>query len=255
MRNTPTLPLAALATQPSPKVGPNYLFIPTKPLVEALTQEGFELHSASQKRTRKAGYGGFAGHELVFRPHRDGALQVDDLTPQVVVINGHDGSTALKFRASVCVLWCNNGAVRDVANLADVRVRHTGKLEMEDFIEGAFKVLSKSTEWADTLTEWQSIPLALPDRVEFAERALALRYPEGNAPVEAPLALTVRHQRDFELRETLFGCFNSLQGNLIQHGMPVRNRGRRSLRKVTGDSFYKYNEELALLAEEYAAKA
>jgi hypothetical protein len=253
MRNTPTLPQAAYATHAAPNVSSKYVFLPTGPLLEALDGE-FEVYSASQKRTRKAGMEAFAAHEIVLRP-RGLELALGEIFPQVILKNAHNGGGALGFRVSAEIPWCLNGASRAAQDIGDIRIRHSGKADTGTIIDGTCRVLEKSTEWAHTLTGWQAIPLSLPDRLELAERALELRYPKHDAPIEPPLALTVRFKEDYELRETLFGAFNAIQGNLNQHGLPLKGKKGRSIRAKTGDSFHAFNEELALLAEEYAAKA
>jgi hypothetical protein len=249
-----TLPKAAYATHAAPNVSSSYRFIPTAPLLEVLEAHGFEVYASSQKRTRLAGMDAFAGHEIVLRP-RGLKLALGEIFPQVILKNAHNAGGCLGYKVSAEIPYCLNGASRSAQGISDIRIRHSGKADTGAIIDSTCRVLEKSTEWARTLTQWQTVPLSLPDRLELAERALELRYPKHNAPVEPPLALTVRFKEDYDLKGTLFGAFNVLQSNLNQHGLPLKGKKGRSLRKVTGDAFHAFNEGLALLAEGYAAKA
>ena len=166
--NNNHLPKAAFATHAAPNVSSSYRFIPTAPLLDTLEAEGFEVYASNQKRTRLPGMDAFAAHEIVLRPMTEGKMAVGDLTPQVVLMNAHNSTGALKFRASVEVLWCSNGCTRSVSDLADIRVRHSGSVDGGLIIDGVYKVVGRSVEWAKTLTQWQSVPMGMHDRLEMA---------------------------------------------------------------------------------------
>ena len=75
-----------------------YSFIPTSQVIAALRKEGWQPVRAIQSRVRDEGKKGYQKHMVRFR-HVDALagnrpLVVGDTHPEVVLVNGHDGSSS-----------------------------------------------------------------------------------------------------------------------------------------------------------------
>ena len=86
-----------------------YTFVPTAEVVETMDRAGFCVVEArqSQAKTRAPAY---AAHALRFRK-RQTAVLVDEVIPEILVLNSHDGSTSYHVRIALYRAICTNGLI------------------------------------------------------------------------------------------------------------------------------------------------
>src|SRR6266705_1717127 len=104
---------SALANEAHESRSDRYGFQSTTEVISMMQQEGFQIFSASQSRTRQEDRRGHLKHMLRFRHESidSGALMVGGLLPELVLINSMDGSSAYKLMAGIFRLVCSNGLV------------------------------------------------------------------------------------------------------------------------------------------------
>ena len=240
---------SVLALEPHESRGDRYQFIPTIDVIDGLRREGFEPFEVRQTRCRIEGKRAFTKHMVRLR-HAD-MISGKGETPEIVLINSHDGTSSYQLLAGIFRMVCSNGLIAgDVTD--DVRIRHSGNI-VNDVIEGSFRVLDNIKLVTDRIDQYRSVELTPHEQVAFAQAAQQLRWGD-NAPLRQ--AEQIIQPRRFEDRQNnLWSVFNRAQENLIKGGLAGRSAsGRRtSTREVGGvNENVKLNRALWTLADRLA---
>jgi len=226
------------ATAPHSSRSERYGFVPTSKVVEALLDVGYGVFDVRQSVTRNQDKRPFTQHMLRLRPQELIKSQGD--TPELIMINSHDGSSAYNLMAGFFRFVCSNGLVAgDFSGMQ--RVGHTGNV-IERVIEGADIIRAQLEEVAKRVFEYKGLKLSPNEIRAFAQAALMVRYPvddQGNviAPITSDALLDVRREEDEQT--DLWTVFNRIQENLLVGGLPgrastgrgIRTRGITALRK------------------------
>lgn len=229
-----------------------YTYIPTIEVLRGLQSEGFEPFFACQGRTRVEGKEGYTKHMLRLR-HADQIARGGEDINEVILINSHDGTSSYQMLAGCFRFVCSNGLI--CGNVVeDIRVKHSGKV-VSEVVEGAFRILDGFGQVDASKDAFKSLQLSSGEQQAFARAALAVRYPDHDAPpVDVVDVLTARRYEDRD--NSLWTTFQRAQENLVNGGVRVnaRNNGRRSRREtraITGiDGNVALNRGLWVLAEE-----
>jgi hypothetical protein len=227
-----------------------YSYVPTVEILSGLRREGFEPFMVAQGGARDEGKLGFTKHMLRLR--HSSALSVQEETPEIILVNSHDGTTSYQLMAGVYRFVCHNGMICG-DTLGEVRVRHQGDI-VRNVIDGCISLVSSIPKVQDEVREFKALQLTEGERGAFATAALAAKYDEGEAPFKAEKLLTVRRRDDAPA--TLWNTLNTVQENVIQGGIGYlqetdRSRSYRRTREVKGiDQNVKVNRALWILAEE-----
>ena len=238
------------ATQAHGSRSDRYGFVPTSQLISGLQEHGWALSTANQVHSRTADKRSSAKHLLRFR--RPDALAD---TPELIMINSHDGSSQYQLRVGYFRFACANGLIVGEDIFPGLHVRHD-QHAMENVIEGTYRVLEDFPALVDRVGGLKAIQLSDTERWAFARRALPLRFDlldekTGAYPVIADQLLVPRRRED--VGTDLWSTFNVIQENLIRGKLRGRltNGQRRSTRPIRGiDQNVKINQALWSLAEE-----
>ena len=103
------------ATQPIDTVSDRYSFLPTSSVLEGMRENGWLPARAEQQSVRTEARRGFQKHLIRFaRSEHFGSWEKNQVRPEVVLLNSHDGSGAYQLHCGLFRLACSNGMV--VAN-------------------------------------------------------------------------------------------------------------------------------------------
>ena len=155
------------------KTSPNYVFISTRDLVDALMQAGFAPTDAQQRRS-KGDRAGFAKHMIRFR-HATESVRIVDCMPEVILINSHDSSSSFQLRGGLYRFACSNGLIISLAEFGVIRVPHRGNV-LADVVEGAARITQQFAGIGQVIEQMARTELSTAERSEFAEKALQLRF-------------------------------------------------------------------------------
>lgn len=213
------LPASALADSPAPSVSSRYVHVNTREVVQLMEQEGFYVAAARSTAPRRRDPA-FGRHSVEFR-HPD-AKEVNGVTPRVLFVNSHDGSTAATAMAGLYRFVCSNGLVIG-RSIEEARQRHAGDAAYE--LMKRMRALAKNSEATFTSIErWSRKQLTTPQRHEFARFAAQLRW--GDAAHFEPEEL-LRLRRADDDRGDLWSTFNRLQENTVRGGLLGLSRSGR----------------------------
>lgn len=240
---------SVLATEAHESRGERYSFIPTIEVLDGLRREGFQPFEVRQTRCRDLSKREFTKH-LVRLRHPD-AISTQGETPEIVLLNSHDGTSSYQLLAGFFRFVCSNGLIAgDVCN--DVRVRHSGNV-VGDVIEGSYRVLDNLKQIGDRIETYRSVTLEDREQQAFAQAAQQLRWGDETPLHEA--GQIIRPRRWEDRKDDLWTVFNRAQENLLKGGLTGRSAsGRRTRTREVGGvtENVKLNRALWTLADQLA---
>ena len=255
---------ALFAEVPHSSRSERFAHIPTHQMIDALSKEGWAVTGVRVGGSSDAEKRAFTKHMLRLR--RKDQLQpraLNETLPEVVLKNGHDGTSQYHLMMGLFRLICMNGMVVSDSMFGDIKVPHRGQA-LDKVIEGTFEVLQHADEVMARVDDMRQIALQPDEARIFATAALMTRFGD-ELPTDLkndPLKVLKARRREDQLPD-LWTVYNRAQENLIKGGISfdaVREdaQGRqnhirqttRPVRSVDGD--IKLNRALWTLADEMA---
>lgn len=220
-------------------VSDKYKVINTKDLVTQFEAQGYqvaELKSASVRNVAKQGY---QKHVIRMR-HPNLALSISGLTPEVVVSNSYDGSSAYRIMMGIFRQVCSNGLIVGQA-YESFNVRHVGRNTLDSVLNSAERIQKQTQAIASQIENWSGIQLTENQMSQFAKAAaqFLLSRNEAVALVNSDSLLTLNRFDDN--KKDLFTVFNRIQENALQGGLKfaslspnntLRNNTARRIRSI-----------------------
>lgn len=247
------LPSAVYSADHSPKMSEKYVHIRTADILERFNDMGWKVASANAPRYSKAPQ--FARHALRLRHSDFPDIGAQDVIPELIVLNSHNGSWALRIALGMFRMVCSNGMV--AGHLWEgVALKHYNIKDLERQIESVTgKMGTLANKLAGTINTWSNVEVPLKEQIDFAEKARAIRWGE-RSPVTTEQLLECRRPAD--KGADLWHVFNRVQEGLTQGGMIGMTSNGRSIKispvkNVKRD--FKFNSELFDLAATYAKEA
>jgi len=248
------------ADHPHSRVSSKYTFVPTSSVLNALIVEGWQPRMVAEARVRDETREGFQRHMMRFsRPNGGTIGKLGDSYPEIVVVNSHDRSSGYQLYAGIFRMVCSNGMIVQDMDMGSMSVRHVG-LSTDKIIEASYEVIKEFPQIESRITAMQSVKLLPNQRVEFATKALALRFPDG-APFKPDKLLSSWRSED--QGSSLWSTLNVVQENLMRGGQRTltmnqeTNRFRRgtvrAVKSIATD--LKLNRGVWALADQYLKAA
>ena len=217
---------AVFAESAHERLSQKYTFIPTERVLSGLLSAGFVPVDARQTLTRHSSL--LHARHVIRMRRRFETVQLRDSVPEIVFLNSHDGTSAYQLRLGIFRVVCTNGLIVSRGAFPAYCVAHRGNV-VDDVIVGALEMAERFETLAAQVERMEHRSMGRGEQLEFAARALALRYPDpvtqGMLPVQL---LTSRRPQD--LGDDLWSVLNKVQENLIGGGLNRRSAGGRTLR-------------------------
>ncbi len=202
----------------SPNTSTKYSHISTERIIDDMALLNWNVIDCKQVRARKGV--GYQKHLIVFRNNdliiegNDG----DNVYPQILLTNSHDGKNAFTFTAGLFRMVCENGLVICSKEFENLKIRHYGY----DF-EELQKVINTMVEnlplTVDSMNKFKTKKLRKKQIEEFAKKAAEIRF-----GVEQVKNITINYTdlvtptRTEDTGDDLWSVFNTVQEKLT-HGM------------------------------------
>jgi len=235
-----TLPPAVYAEKAHESRSESYRHVKTSAIVDLIRGQGYEVQSASAANVRLAHKQGFQKHLVRFRriSESESPQMIGDSIPQLILINSHDGTSGITIAAGLFRLVCLNGLVVADSTFSKISIPHRGSLSLDSkVLASASRAIEYADNGAKAALQWSKIELSYIEQLEFAKRALELRYPNDSAPIRIGDLLTPRRYADSG--NDLWRVFNRVQENLVKGGLSAsvegRKRGVSALRNAQRD--------------------
>ena len=238
-----------------------YTYIPTAHLLERMAAEGFRPFAVMQGGSRDEEKRNFTKHLIRFRHESQSLAKVGDTSPEIVMINSHDGTSSYQLMAGMFRLVCSNGLVVSDGLVENVRVPHKGDI-VGNVIDGCITILETLPQTTEAVREMQALQLTQGEQRIFTEAATIARYGSlEESPVRPDQLNTARRMAD--TGNDLWRTFNRTQESMMRGGVGYVHtndkgeRQHRRTREINGiDQSTNLNRALWHIAEQMrAAKA
>ena len=238
-------------TQGAPGTSDKYAHISTEKIIDDMQVLGWGVVDAKQVKARKGE--GYQKHLVVFRNNEIEitAEDGDNVFPQILLTNSHDGKNAFTFTAGLFRMVCENGLVVSSREFENMKIRHYGYSfeELQDTIKAMVEKLPLTVE---SLNKFRQVELSQEQCLDFAKKALEVRLGElDNIQIDYQDLLTPTRSED--RGNDLWSVYTVIQEKVI-HGMfnykyGVKSRKARKIKNFKQDLVI--NERLYDLALEY----
>jgi len=269
-------------TEPSSEVTDKYTHIPTDRVIKDMELLGWNVVDVKEVVARTEGTRGFQKHLVVFRNpdvvindlpkgvvkdstsptgYRNSKGQFikdegyDQIFPQILCTNSHDGKNAFHFTAGLFRMICENGIVISTEEFADIKIVHMG-YEFEVLQEQIKALVEQLPLTVDSMNKMRETELSENQILEFASKALECRFtPDELNNIVVDIEDLVFPIRTADKGNDLWKVFNRVQEKIIGGGFEYSNgvklRKARKIKNFKQDM--KVNSELFTLALEYVA--
>ena len=238
-------------TTGAPGTSQKYSHISTKQIIDDMEELGWGVVDAKQVRARKGE--GFQKHLVVFRNNDlfiEGA-DGDNVFPQILLTNSHDGKNAFTFIAGLFRMICENGLVISTQEFENMKIRHYGYdfNELQTVISTMVEALPLAVE---SMNRFKQTQLAQEQILEFARKAVQIRFGEEqaqNIAIDYNALTTATRPED---RGTdLWSVFNVIQEKITQGMFEYQSGAKvRKARKIKN-----FKQDLDLNAKLYELAA
>lgn len=233
-----------------------YTHIPTTALIEDMSALGWDVVDVKQQHSRKTQALEHKKHLVIFRnpnliiKNHDG----DDVYPQILMINSHDGSSSFQFRAGIFRMICENGLVVCTENFGKTCLRHSGYTFAH--LQAVVNQLTRSIpNTIDVLNKFTQTVMTPKMMNEFVTSAIEIRF-KDNKVHTVDIQEILRPTRSEDSGNTLWKVFNVVQERLLHGNFSYNNGNPRKPRKARGIKNLKrdieFNEKLFFLATMFA---
>jgi len=239
-----------------------YGHMPTIDVLRSLRKSGYLPVQAFQSRVKPDSRHGTAEERAPYAKHlirlrekkyTEADVKMNDLIPDIILTNSHDGTCSFRIEAGLYRLVCSNGLIVRSESFGSVRIPHTQKV-FELVADGVKNVATYMPEIMRVTKEWDKIVLDRRQQLKLSRDSIAARF-AGLAPITAEQA--IENRRNADEAPTLWRTFNTIQENLLMGGQKGRSgTGRQSTtRLVTSvNNSLTYNRRLWDIAETFARK-
>jgi hypothetical protein len=245
---------SAFAETPWHATSERYQFIPTSDVIAMLRDRGFVPVKAQQMESRIEGKTDFTKHLIRFRSETDiqnVARGLGEEFFEVVLMNGHDGSSLYKFQAGVFRLVCLNGMVAATADMGEVKVRHIGGKDSDlrnQVIDATYEIVQQAPKVMSQVATWKQIEMK-PEHVKAFGETVSEEILEGKVPGST----LVRVEREADRNPNLWNVVNRVQEHIIKGGVKSA-KGRRTTAVKDINKDVKINTMLWSFTEKVAQK-
>jgi len=230
-----------------------YTHIPTSQVIEDMEKLGWGVVDAKQVKARKGV--GFQKHLVVFR-NPDIAINGadgDDVFPQILLTNSHDGKNAFTFTAGIFRMVCENGLVVSTKEFENVKLRHMG-YTFEELQVKIKEMVERLPLTVETMNKMKQVELDEATAIEFATRALATRFKEDELTrITIDAKALLEPTRPEDKGSDLWSIFNVIQEKIIdgEFNYNAGNKSRKARRIKNFNQDLKVNQDLFELALEF----
>ena len=218
---------AAFATTKHERLTDRYMPLHTSSLLPVLADYGYSPVQAAQKRSRKAS-AEHSAHMLAFAKTDLASLNADDIRPEIILYNSHDGSGSVKLFAGAFRFICSNGIVAGDGFQSRLYHNKSAMLGFEDMLRNTVANLPAMMERINAL---RNVQLSSAAAYEMAKRSVNTRWDmfdaqtKGVYAIEKTITDVLAVNRNEDNYTDAFTVFNRIQESVI--------RGKAFVKSVT----------------------
>lgn len=203
---------AIFNTTPHDSRSEKYVHVSTEKIVDDMERLGWFPYQVKCLKTRKRSAETVKHIVMFFNPELEG----EEITPTIMLLNSHDGTTSVRFEAGIFRLVCTNGLVIKTEDMGSFKMRHMG-YSFEDLRVGIYKIVERIPNAISLLIKLREKTMSENEQREFAKKAIEARFGEEKVLSEDEFKNFVKPIRDEDEGNNVWVVFNKIQEKLT-HG-------------------------------------
>jgi hypothetical protein len=238
----------------SSKLTSKYVHIPTDTIVEDMEALGWFPYDVKTVKARKKN-AQTAKHLIqFFNPdivinNEEGKA---DMYPSLLLINSHDGSTAVRFEMGVFRMVCENGLVIKSKDFGGFKMKHMG-YTFEDLRVHINNMVKELPTVVANLNKFSQVLMTPEQQHEFAIKAVSARFGEDKQLTDEDIKGLLVAERKEDIGDTCWLVMNRVQEKLTNGGFSYlsakgKPRKARAIKNFTQD--VEFNQKIWGLLEE-----
>ena len=246
-------PVAFEKAPTNPNLSEQYQHADTETIIDDLAQLGWFPTKAMMRKRRKSDTI-FSKHMVVFTNPDIKITGSDEVYPQLLVTNSHDGFNAFKFHVGLFRMICSNGLVISTEDFAQFKVPHKG-YTFDQLREVVTQVVEALPEKVTVMNKMQERILTKEEQHDLALQAILLRsgISAGSTKHDLEVDQNVLNEilepiRREDRGDDLWRVFNRVQESMVDGGFTASLRPGKKARKVRSIASFekdlKVNQEL-----------
>ena len=251
----------AFTEKASNEVSQHYTHIPTNQVIDDMRELDWGVIQAQQVAARKKMTRGYQKHMIVFR-HPDLMVEGqdgDNVWPQIIMTNSHDGKNSFTFQAGMYRLVCSNGLVIADQEFGSMKIRHMG-YDFDTLRETINEMVEKLPLTVESMNKFKNTELTKPQMYDLARKALATRFKvQKNQKVDQVYKINLDEflspVRKEDAGNDLWSVFNLVQEKVVEGDFEyvsgVKMRKARKIKNFKQD--LDVNQKLFEVAKEFVA--
>jgi hypothetical protein len=178
-----------------------------------------------------------------------------DMYPSLLLINSHDGSTAVRFEMGVFRMVCENGLVIKSRDFGGFKMKHMG-YSFDDLRVYINQLVETLPTVVANLNKFSQVEMTPEQQYEFALKAVEARFGEEKQLSSQEIDNLLLAERREDVGNNVWVVLNRVQEKLTNGGFGYMNakgktRKARAIKNFTQD--IDMNTKLWALAEEFIA--
>ena len=233
----------------SPRVSDKYSFIPTIQVLQDMQNLGWEVFTATQRKSRNSQDSLFTKHMVRLRNKE--IPKIGDSVPEIVLENSHDGRNAFRLHAGLFRLVCSNGLVLADTTFEQIKIKHQW-YNFDEIKNITDKMVIRIPDIIEKINILNGVTLNEEQQMQFAKDSINLRWEKGNKDINLDDLLSPTRKDD--RGDELWKIFNVIQEKLIKGGLVFNDKKEKmqKLRPIINiDRQIKVNKKLWELTEAY----
>lgn len=246
--------------QPGKRTSDEYNLISTATLLDFFAQAGWNPDQMKMRKSRKEETAA-TGKHIIRLSHPDYKIDGQG-NINIMALNAHDGTAALKMGYGFFKFICGNGLVAGKILGVSARILHKD-VNADSVFEAIEGLLGMVNRYTDQISSWTGVQLSDSRATEFARQAALLRWPDAKLRDTGDLLKVHRIEDD---NNSLWSIYNRVQENaslgnayLLKQGKDEKGAeyviSRKARPLIGAEADYIFNESLSDLAEEFAQAA
>ena len=191
-----------------------YTHIPTDKVIRDMELLGWGVIDAKEVKARKRV--GFQKHLVVFR-NPDVVIEGNDgdnVFPQILLTNSHDGKNSFSFRGGLFRMICENGLVVSTEEFSALKIRHIG-YDFETLQKTIKEIVEQLPLTVESMNKMKKVELDEQQAFDFAKSLLEIRIDSSNI-LDQSVQDVLLPQRKQDEGLGLWEVFNRIQENIIE---------------------------------------
>ena len=255
-------PVAFEKAPTNPDLSEQYQHADTETIIDDLAELGWYPTRAMMRKRRKNSTI-FSKHMVVFTNPDIKITGDDEVYPQLLVTNSHDGFNAFKFHVGLFRMICSNGLVVSTEDFAKFRIPHKG-YTFDQLREIVAKTVEALPEQVTVMNKMQERVLTEQEQYDLALQAVLLRSGIATGSTKHDIEVTEDTLKEIlepirreDRGDDLWRVFNRVQESMVDGGFTASLRPGKKARKVRSIASFekdlKVNQELFNYALEMVA--